>query len=276
MAEIIEISKEIEEEVNAELNAEAEAEEPKAPQLIPFETIMHGGYKLSAIEKLRAEAENFNAQNPKAKAIKEELTKALVGFCDESELVSEVIFRTARTLGDCCDFIIEEVEKRYKESNRFSGFFGGVLALSDTEVYTMALRFYFPESEVKAVLTVKLGNKPSEEEMNKPYERPEPPKKAPAKKAEKKKAAKKKTSDDQQAIEGFDAIPENEGTEKEPENEKPVVPQYTEKCADCGTGISDRCVEWSLANFGKHLCPKCQKEHSRKKSEEQFVQLSLI
>lgn len=281
----IEIGKDDE---DAEYAASSEVQPVQSGTIIPFGVVQHGDYKLDAVEKLRNENEHYNGTELMGRAIKDALVKFLVSACNENEVVAEVIFRTVRTLGDCCDFVVAEMKKK-AEAERGKGGFGSVYAASDTEVYTTALRFYFPDSEVKAQITLTFGQKPSDEEMAKAYERPVPPPKPAKAKKEKKEKEKKtkkevekpklvKRADDQPLLEGFETSAPEERTEQEEPAPAVAVPTpvYTEKCADCGKGISDSDVSWSLPRFGKKLCPKCQKAASAKKNEEESIQLSLF
>lgn len=261
-------------------NFEETGTDTVAPEVIPFDVLMHGDYKLLAVEKIRKETENFNATNPKSQTLKNALSTAMVGFCNENAIVAEVIYRTARTLGDCCDFIIAEVEKLRKETAGTSYYFGGVLTISDAEIYTKALRFYFPESEVKSVLTIELGHKPSEEEMSKAYERPAPASKAKkgekAKKEPAKKAAKKPEKKENDQVSLLDNEPTPAPVETAPVPDTVAKPAYAGKCSVCGTGITKSMLDWSLIQFGKHLCKKCQKKAEAEKNEDSFIQLSLL
>lgn len=244
--------------------------------VIPFGALQHGDYKLEAVEKLRKECEDFNGREPMGRAIKDALVKFLVSACNENEVVAEVIYRTVRTLGDCCDYVTAEIKKKNGEQQKV---FNTVIAASDTEVYTVALRFYFPNSEVKAQISLSFGQMPSEEEMAKAYDRPAPPPRS-AKSRKEKKGTNKKRSEEQPLLDGFDILkPEEDGEEPE---EEPMpaavipVPVFTEKCTDCGKGISDSDAAWSLSQFGKKLCVQCQKAASARKDSDERIQLSLF
>lgn len=209
-------------------------------EVIPFGAIMHGDYKLLAIEKLREETEKFNGTTPIANCIKDAVSKMLVRFCDENELVAEVVYKTKRSLGDCCDFIAKKVDEKRKNGS------GSVAEMSDAELYSHAVQFYFPDSTVKAQITIEVGEKPSAEVMEKLYERPVPPQKQPKPDKKAKKKAEKPKSD-QQFIEGaFDEVDAADNTlqteientiaeykakapkqEKSPENKAPEIIQLT-------------------------------------------------
>lgn len=234
--------------------------------IVPFEAIMHGDYKLLSIEKIRTEMENFNG-DAMSKSISDSVAAKLTDFCNENELVAEVVYRTKRTISDCCDYIFEKVkEKRTAEKN------SSVVALSDVEVYGLMLGFYFPDSKVEAKMSLSLGKIPSQEEMDRIIE-----KKKPEPKIKKSEKAKKKEESQQTAFEEFDAPAAVKKNENDEESEYlRVIKKTPVKCKTCGKELTDSMVSWSLKHYGGYYCKACQELKSKESSDDSFIQLSLI
>lgn len=142
--------------------------------ILPLSLGATQSYKTSAIEKIRKEDEK-QPTGQLEKALRSVLVKKLVDFIDQSEEIAEVVFKTPRTIDDCCYYIGKEVEKKKN---------GSMAMLSDIEVYTMLLRFYFPSATIRSTISLDFGERPTDEEIAKPFERPAP-------KASKDKGAKK-------------------------------------------------------------------------------------
>ncbi len=148
-------------------------------------------YPSLAAEKIAAELKEFKGGN-KEKAISKFAAKALTHFCEESPAFAQVVYKTRRTLSDCC----AEVMK------------GTGNYVSDIDVYRGIVRAYFPNADVKFLMNIEInGAAPSEEEMAKLPENPKPkPKPAPKKPAEK-------------------AAPAKPAAPKPPAKEKPAQPE---------------------------------------------------
>lgn len=127
-------------------------------------------YPSLAAEKIAAELKEFKGGN-KEKAISKFAAKALTHFCEESPAFAQVVYKTRRTLSDCC----AEVMK------------GTGNYVSDIDVYRGIVRAYFPNADVKFLMNIEInGAAPSDEEMAKLPEKPKPkPKPAPKKPVEK-------------------------------------------------------------------------------------------
>ena len=127
-------------------------------------------YPALAAEKIAAELKSFIGGS-KEKAISKFAAETLAHFCEESPQFAQVVYKTRRTLSDCC----AEVMK------------GTGNYVSDIDVYRGIVRAYFPNADVKFLMNIEInGAAPSEEEMAKPPEKPKPkPKPAPKKTAEK-------------------------------------------------------------------------------------------
>lgn len=127
-------------------------------------------YPALAAEKIAAELKDFKGGR-KEKAISKFAARALTHFCEESPKFAEVVYKTKRTLSDCC----AEVMK------------GTGDCVPDNDVYRGIVRAYFPNADVKIIMNIEInGAAPSEEEMNKLPEKPKPkpaPKKPTAKAA---------------------------------------------------------------------------------------------
>lgn len=127
-------------------------------------------YPALAVEKIAAELKDFTGGN-KEKAVSKFAAETLTHFCEESAQFAEVVYKTKRTLSDCC----AEVMK------------GTGNYVSDIDVYRGIVRAYFPNADVKFLMNIEInGAAPSEEEMNKLPEKPKP---KPAKKKPVEKAA---------------------------------------------------------------------------------------
>lgn len=148
-------------------------------------------YPALAAEKIAAELKSFIGGS-KEKAISKFAAETLAHFCEESPQFAEVVYKTRRTLFDCC----AEVMK------------GTGNYVSDIDVYRGIVRAYFPNADVKFLMNIEInGAAPSEEEMAKLPENPKPkPKPAPKKPAEK-------------------AAPAKPAAPKPPAKEKPAQPE---------------------------------------------------
>lgn len=129
-------------------------------------------YPALAAEKIAAELKDFSG-GQKEKAISKFAAETVTHFCQESQQFAQVVYKTRRTLSDCC----AEVMK------------GTGNYVSDIDVYRGIVRAYFPNADVKFLMNIEInGAAPSEEEMAKAPEKPAPkpkalPKKKPAEKA---------------------------------------------------------------------------------------------
>lgn len=126
-------------------------------------------YPALAAEKIAAELKSFTGGN-KEKAVSKFAAETLTHFCEESPQFAEVVYKTKRTLSDCC----AEVMK------------GTGNYVSDIDVYRGIVRAYFPNADVRFLMNIEInGAAPSEEEMNKLPEKPKskPVSKKPAEKA---------------------------------------------------------------------------------------------
>ena len=126
-------------------------------------------YSQKAKEKIAAELKEFKGDRY-AEAVKNHVAATLTHFCGQDERFAEVVYKTKRTLSDCCAEIMK----------------GCGQSISDIDVYRGAVRNYFPNADIDFHMTITLtGDAPTVEEMERV------PEKKPAPKAEKKAEDKK-------------------------------------------------------------------------------------
>lgn len=130
-------------------------------------------YKKLAIEKIEKELKEFKGNNY-GSAVKDFVASTLTNFCRQNERFAEVLYKTKRTLSDCCEKIMRGCGRH----------------ISDIDVYRAAVKYYFPNSEIEFQMNIKLtGEAPSKVEMEKVEEKPAP-KKSPKKETPKAEAKK--------------------------------------------------------------------------------------
>ena len=133
-------------------------------------------YTQLAVEKIAEELKTFKGDRY-GEAVKKHVASAITHFCEQEPRFAEVVYKTKRTLSDCCAEIMK----------------GCGTSISDIDVYRGAVKNYFPNAEVLFTMTISIdGDAPSEDEMNREVRKAEPkkPAKAAAPKPEKPKAAK--------------------------------------------------------------------------------------
>ena len=92
----------------------------------------------NACELLQRAEQQEAAKSRKARAVYTAVRDALVLFCEQNEEFADAILQNDKTLGDCCEKIMEK-----------SGD-----AISDIEVYARAVEFYFPGAVIEMKMTV--------------------------------------------------------------------------------------------------------------------------
>lgn len=133
-------------------------------------------YTQLAVNKIAEELKTFKGDRY-GEAVKRHVASTIVHFCEQEPRFAEVVYKTKRTLSDCCAEIMK----------------GCGTSISDIDVYRGAVKNYFPNAEVVFTMTISIdGDAPSEDEMNREVRKPEPkkPAKVAAPKPEKPKAAK--------------------------------------------------------------------------------------
>lgn len=133
-------------------------------------------YTQLAVEKIAEELKTFKGDRY-GEAVKKHVASTITHFCEQEPRFAEVVYKTKRTLSDCCAEIMK----------------GCGTSISDIDVYRGAVKNYFPNAEVVFTMTISIdGDAPSEDEMNREVRKAEPkkPAKAAVPKPEKPKAAK--------------------------------------------------------------------------------------
>jgi len=115
--------------------------------------------KTRASKKIEKELKEFKG-GTKETAVSKFVASTLTKFCEENERFAEVVFKTPRTLSDCCAEVMD----------------GCGNAISDIDVYRGAVQHYFPNADIHFFMEIAItGDDPTEEEINR-----EPKKKGPA------------------------------------------------------------------------------------------------
>lgn len=135
------------------------------------EVITFPQYSRLAVEKIAEELKTFKGDRY-GEAVKTHVAFTLTHFCEQNERFAEVVYKTKRTLSDCCAEIMK----------------GCGQSISDIDVYRGAVRNYFPNADIDLHMTITLtGDAPTVEEMERV------PAQKPAKTAEKKNEGKSAT-----------------------------------------------------------------------------------
>ena len=107
-------------------------------------------YAKLAVAKIAEELKAFKGDRY-GEAVKNHVASTLTHFCEQNERFAEVVYRTKRTLSDCCAEIMK----------------GCGQSISDIDVYRGAVRHYFPNADIEFTMTISInGDAPSEEELN--------------------------------------------------------------------------------------------------------------
>lgn len=102
-----------------------------------------------AVEKIAEELKTF-AGGRKEKCVSSHVAAQITHFCEESPEFAEVVYKTKRTLSDCCAEVLKDA-KEY---------------VSDIDVYRGIVKVYFPNADVRFFMNIEInGAAPSEEEM---------------------------------------------------------------------------------------------------------------
>ena len=154
------------------------------------EVINFPHYSRLAVEKIAEELKTFKGDRY-AEAVKKHVASTLTHFCEQNERFAEVVYKTKRTLSDCCAEIMK----------------GCGTSISDIDVYRGAVRNYFPNADIDFHMTITInGDAPTVEEMERiPTQKPT-------------KTAEKQT-------EGKDTTPAEKPAQTVTEPPKPVPPK---------------------------------------------------
>lgn len=97
-------------------------------------------YKENAIAKLDRELKNFSGNGRKSHAVRKAVADTLKMFCEQDDEFAQAIVQNDKTLSDCCNEIMKNVGN----------------SISDIEVYTRAVKFYFSTADIKLKMTIDL------------------------------------------------------------------------------------------------------------------------
>lgn len=108
-------------------------------------------FKALAIDKINKELKEFHGDKY-GNAVHTYVANVLRDFCGQDERFAEVVYKTKRTLSDCCIEIMK----------------GCGSHISDIEVYRRATKMYFPNSEIEGVMKIIItGELPDAEYLSK-------------------------------------------------------------------------------------------------------------
>lgn len=155
-------------------------------KVIPLE--IKPKYKELAVSKIAKELEEFTG-GMKEKTVSKFVASTLTHFCEENERFAEVVYKTQRTLSDCCAEVMKGTGNQ----------------ISDIDVYRGAVRHYFKNADISFKMEICItGEAPTEEEIMKKLE------KKPAKKSKhSKKITEKDVEFEEELSEDSDEIENN-------------------------------------------------------------------
>lgn len=111
-------------------------------------------YSEMSVKKIAEELEKFSG-GQKEKAVSKFVASTLTHFCSQNERFAEVVYKTQRTLSDCCEEVMH----------------GTGNSVSDIDVYRKAVQSYFPNADISFKMEILIfGEAPSEEEINRVHE----------------------------------------------------------------------------------------------------------
>lgn len=125
--------------------------------IIPLE--IKQNYSELAVNKIAEELKKFTG-GQKEKAVSKFVASTITYFCQENERFAEAVYKTQRTLSDCCAEVMDGTGNQ----------------ISDIDVYREAVRHYFPNADISFKMEILIyGEDPSDEELTR-----EPKKKTPS------------------------------------------------------------------------------------------------
>ncbi|WP_333594139.1 hypothetical protein [Anaerospora hongkongensis] len=102
-----------------------------------------------AVDKIAAELKAFKGGN-KETAVSKFVASTLTKFCEENEHFAEIVYKTPRTLSDCCTDVMK----------------GCGTSISDIDVYRGAVKHYFPNADVFFKMEIHItGDAPTVEDI---------------------------------------------------------------------------------------------------------------
>lgn len=109
-------------------------------------------YSALAAAKIAAELESFKGGN-KETAVSKFVASTLTHFCEQNERFAEIVYKTPRTLSNCCAEIMDGCGNQ----------------ISDIDVYRGAVQSYFPNADISFNMTIQInGEAPSNDELLRP------------------------------------------------------------------------------------------------------------
>ena len=140
-------------------------------------------FKALAVERINEEQKEFKGDKY-GKAVYTYVANSLRDFCNQDERFAEAVVKSNRGFEECIKSIMK----------------GCGNAISDIEVYRRAAKFFFPDSEVSFVMTIKLGEFPTEKYLSQKSTVESEPKGSQKKKSEPMKKANAEKKKDQNII----------------------------------------------------------------------------
>jgi hypothetical protein len=109
-------------------------------------------YSDAAAAKIAAELESFKG-GMKEKAVSKFVASTLTHFCGQNERCAETVYKTTRTLSECCAEIMDGCGNQ----------------ISDIDVYRGAVQSYFPNADISFKMDIEInGDAPGADELNRP------------------------------------------------------------------------------------------------------------
>jgi len=109
-------------------------------------------FSILAAAKIATELASFRGGH-KETTVSKFVASTLTHFCEESERFAEVVYKTPRTLSDCCAEIMNGCGNQ----------------VSDIDVYRGAVQSYFPNADIFFKMEIQInGDAPSDTELMRP------------------------------------------------------------------------------------------------------------
>ena len=109
-------------------------------------------YSMLAVTKIASELESFKG-GQKESAVSKFVASTLTHFCEQNERFAETVYKTVRTLSDCCAEIMDGCGNQ----------------ISDIDVYRGAVKSYFPNADISFIMNIQItGEAPDETELTRP------------------------------------------------------------------------------------------------------------
>lgn len=99
----------------------------------------------------------YTGKDRKGEVIAPATAKALKSFCEQETEFQQAVEQSGKTFTECIDTVAKSIGN----------------AVSDVEVFTKAVQFYFSEAEIEISMTINMSGKVDEEEKKIQYTKPE-------------------------------------------------------------------------------------------------------